>query len=140
MSNFERFRNYLEENGIHYGEGELKHGNKFFRIPERLQNDLVVNVLVIFSEHSVKVLIAEIATIEDERQKFACYKLFNSFAEQYSFFKFYLREDGSVNAEGDVTLGVVKGEFQPDVLMGFVNTGLAFVQGVYNDIIKIRQA
>ena len=140
MSNYELFKNYLENSKIHYGEGNLEHGSKYFRIPERLENDLVVDVLVIFSEHSVKVLIIGIATIEDEEKKLACYKLFNDFAARYSFFKFYLREDGGVNAEGDATLSVVKGEFQPDVLMGFVSTGLDFVQDVHKYIIKIQQA
>ena len=140
MDNYEFFKKYLESSGIHYGEGTLEYGAKFFRLPERLKNEAVVQVLVIFSAHSVKVLIYDIAKIEGNEKIIACFNLFNNFAAQYSFFKFYLRANGDVTVEGDATLDIVEGKFRPEVLLGFVHTGLDLVQDVYEDIIKIQKA
>ena len=138
MDNYEVFKNFLNSNGVHYSEDVLERGDKFFRIPQRIKNGGVMDVLVIFSERSIKVLIFGIATIEDDEKKIACYELFNRLAAQYSFFKFYLRSNGDVNLEGDAILGIVEGEFQPKALMGFIVAAVSLVQETYKDIMKIQ--
>ena len=140
LDKYEAFKDFLNSKGIRYKEETLERGDKFFRIPQRLSNEKIIEILVIFSEQNIKILILGIAKIESEEKKIACYKLFNECALQYSFFKFYIRENGDVNAEGDATLSVVKGEFQPRVLMEFAATGLDLVQDVYEEINKIQQA
>ena len=138
MDNYQIFKNFLDENEVHYTEDVLERGDKFFRIPQRIKSGGVVDVLVIFSEKNIKVLIFGIATIEDEDKKVACYKFFNEVSKQYSFYKFYLRPNGDVNLEGDAILGIVEGEFKPKALMGFVIAGVTLVQETYRDIMKIQ--
>ena len=139
MDNYEVFKKFLNDNDIHFTEDALERGDKFFRIPQRMKNGSVIDLLVIFSERNIKVLIFGITAFKEEEKKIACYKLFNDFAAQYSFYKFYLRSNGDVNVEGDAILGLVEnGEFQPRALMGFLVAGVNLVQEVYKDIMKIQ--
>ena len=140
LDKYEVFKNFLNSNNIRYAEDTLEHGDKFFRIPQTLGDNKVVEVLVIFAKQSIKILIVGIATIDSEEKKAACYKLFNEFAIQYSFFKFYIRPNGDVNVEGDAVLGVVEGEFQTKGLMGFIVAAVNLLQKVYGDIVKIQQS
>ena len=139
VDNYEVFKNFLNDNNVHFTEDSLERGDRFFRIPQKIKSGGVVDVLVIFSERNIKVLIFGIATINDEQKKIACYKLFNDLAAQYSFFKFYLRSNGDVNVEGDAILGLVEGgEFQSKALMGFLVAGVNLVQDTYKDIMQIQ--
>ena len=138
VDNYEVFKKFLSDNGVHFTEDSLERGDRFFRIPQKIKGGSVVDVLVIFSERNIKVLIFGITAIKEEEKKAACYKLFNDLAAQYSFFKFYLRSNGEVNVEGDAILGVVEGEFQPKALMGFLVAGVSLVQDIYKDIMKIQ--
>lgn len=138
MDNYEVFKNFLDNNDVHYTEDELERGDRFFRIPQRIKNGGVVDVLVIFSDKNIKILIFGIATIEDEDKRPACYKLFNDVNEQYSFFKFYMRSNGDINLEGDAIQGIVEGEFQPKALMGFIVAALSLLQDTYREIMKIQ--
>ena len=138
MDIYEVFKNFLNDNGVHFSEDTLERGDRFFRIPQRIKNGGVVDVLVIFSEKNIKVLVFGIATIEEDDKKLACYKLFNDLSSQYSFFKFYLRPNGDVNLEGDAILGITEGEFQPKALMGFIIAAVTLIQENYREIMKIQ--
>ena len=140
LDKYEAFKDFLNSKGIRYKEETLERGDKFFRIPQRLSNEKIIEILVIFSEQNIKILILGIAKIESEEKKIACYKLFNECALQYSFFKFYIRPNGEVGVEGDVILGVIEGEFQIKGLMGFIVAGVNLLQKVYGDIVKIQQS
>ena len=140
MDNFEIFKKFLDENKFDYKQEVLETGERFFRVSEKLKNDQVVNAVIIFSAQSIKIILFGIAQIEGEEKQIACLKLFNRFARQYSFFKFYLRENGDVHVETDVIAGVFAGEFRPRILMAYVNAGADLVQEVYEDIIKIQNS
>ena len=138
MDSYEIFKDFLDEIEVHYTEDTLDSGDKFFRIPQKLKNGGVVNLIVIFGEKNIKVLVVGIATIEDEAKKVECLKLFSSLNAQYNFFKAYMRSNGDVNIDGDVVIGVFGGDFQPRALMGFMIAALNYTQDVYADVMKIQ--
>ena len=140
MDTYEIFKDFLDEIEVHYTEDKLESGDRFFRIPQKLKNGGVVNIIVIFGEKNIKVLVVGIATIEDEAKKVECLKLFSELNAQYNFFKVYMRSNGDVNIDGDVVVGVFGGEFQPRALMGFMIAALNYTQDVYGDVMKIQWA
>ena len=138
MDNYEAFKIFLDENKVLYNEDKLDSGDRFFRIPQKLKNGGVVNVIVVFAEKSIKVLIVGVANVEDENKRVECLKLFNTFNSRYNFFKVYLQPNGDVNVDGDVVLGVHEGDFQARALMGFIVAALNYTQDVvYPDVMKI---
>ena len=138
MDNYEAFKIFLDENKVLYNEDKLDSGDRFFRIPQKLKNGGVVNVIVVFAEKSIKVLIVGVANVEDENKRVECLKLFHTFNSRYNFFKVYLQPNGDVNVDGDVVLGVFEEVFRTRALMGFIVAALNFTQDVvYPDVMKI---
>ncbi len=138
MDNYGAFKAFLDENKIIYSEDKVEHGDRFIRIPQKLKNGGVVNVVVIFAEKNIKVLIVGVANVEDENKRGECFKLFNTLNSRYNFFKTYLQPNGDVNVDGDVVLGVFEEKFQTRALMGFIVAALNFTQDVvYPDVMKI---
>ena len=138
MDNFEIFKQFLDADEIRYSEDSFDDGDKILIIPQKIKNGGLVNILVIFGEHKIKVAVPAIVTIEDEDKQLECYKLFNDFNMQYAFFKMYIRPDGNVCAEGDFSLEVVSGQLDPKELMSFVMAAIFFVGKVYPDIMRIQ--
>ena len=134
MDNYGTFKGFLDENKVHYIEDKLEHGDRFIRIPQKLKNGSIVNVVVIFAEKNVKVLIVGMANVEDENKRVECLKLFNSLNARYNFFKLYLQPNG------DVVLGIFEGDFRARSLMGFIVAALNYAQDVYKDVMKILWA
>ena len=138
MDSYEAFKIFLDENKILYNEDKLDSGDRFFRIPQKLKNGGVINVIVVFAEKSIKVLIVGISNVEDENKRVECLKLFNTLNSRYNFFKVYLQPNGDVNVDGDVVLGVFEEVFRTRALMGFIVAALNFTQDVvYPDVMKI---
>ena len=138
MDNYEAFKIFLDENKVLYNEDKVEHGDRFIRIPQKLKNGGVVNVIVIFAEKNVKVLIVGVANVEDQNKRGECFELFNTLNSRYNFFKVYLQTNGDVNIDGDVVLGVHEGDFQARALMGFIVAALNYTQDVvYPDVMKI---
>ena len=138
MDNYEAFKIFLDENKVIYNEDKAEHGDRFIRIPQKLKNGGVVNVVVIFAEKNIKVLVIGVANVEDENKRGECFKLFNSLNSKYNFFKIYLNQNGDVNVDGDVVLGVFEETFRTRALMGFVVAALNYTQDVvYPDVMKI---
>ena len=138
MDNYEAFKIFLDENKVLYNEDKLDSGDRFFRIPQKLKNGGVVNVVVVFAEKNIKVLIVGAANVEDENKRVECLKLFNTLNSRYNFFKVYLQPNGDVNIDGDVVLGVFEEVFRTRALMGFIVAALNFTQDVvYPDVMKI---
>ena len=138
MDNYESFKQFMDDKDVHYTEGQLEHGDRYFRIPQRIKGGSVVNALVIFLEKHIKVVVFGIASIEDANKHVECYRLFNELNSKYSFFKFYLRPNGDVSLEGDVAIGVFDGEFRPNALLGFLISAITLVQDSYSEIMKIQ--
>ncbi|MBR1806014.1 MAG: hypothetical protein IJ774_06460 [Selenomonadaceae bacterium] len=138
MDRYEAFKIFLDENKVLYNEDKLESGDRFFRIPQKLKNGGVINVIVVFAEKSIKVLIVGVANVEDENKRVECLKLFNTLNSRYNFFKVYLQPNGDVNIDGDVVLGVFEEVFRTRALMGFIVAALNFTQDVvYPDVMKI---
>ena len=138
MDSYEAFKIFLDENKVLYNEDKLESGDRFFRIPQKLKNGGVINVIVVFAEKSIKVLIVGVANVEDENKRVECLKLFNTLNSRYNFFKVYLQPNGDVNIDGDVVLGVFEEVFRTRALMGFIVAALNFTQDVvYPDVMKI---
>lgn len=138
MDSYEAFKIFLDENKVLYSEDKLDSGDRFFRIPQKLKNGGVINVIVVFAEKSIKVLIVGISNVEDENKRVECLKLFNTLNSRYNFFKVYLQSNGDVNVDGDVVLGVFEEVFRTRALMGFIVAALNFTQDVvYPDVMKI---
>ena len=138
MDNFEAFKELLDSKELNYYEDEFSDGDRVLKIPQRLQHGAMVNVIVIFGKFKVKIAILGLATIEEEEKQVACYKLFNDFNTEYAFFKMYMRSDGNICVDADLSLDIVEGEFQPEELMGFIAMLLHTVGKVYRDIMKIQ--
>ena len=138
MDNYGAFKAFLDENKIIYSEDKVEHGDRFIRIPQKLKNGGVVNVVVIFAEKNIKVLVVGVANVEDENKRGECFKLFNTLNSRYNVFKIYLQPNGDVNVDGDIVLGVFEEKFQTRALMGFIVAALNFTQDVvYPDVMKI---
>ena len=138
MDSYEAFKIFLDENKVLYSEDKLDSGDRFFRIPQKLKNGGVINVIVVFAEKNIKVLIVGISNVDDENKRVECLKLFNTLNSRYNFFKVYLQPNGDVNVDGDVVLGVFEEVFRTRALMGFIVAALNFTQDVvYPDVMKI---
>ena len=138
MDNYEAFKIFLDENKVLYNENKVENGDRFFRIPQKLKNGGVVNVIVVFAEKNIKVLVVGLVNVEDESKRGKCCELFNTFNSKYNFFKVYMQPNGDVNVDGDVVVGVYEGDFQTRALMGFIVAALNFTQDVvYPDVMKI---
>ena len=138
MDNYEAFKIFLDENKVLYNEDKVEHGDRFIRIPQKLKNGGVVNVVIIFAEKNIKVLVIGVTNVEDESKRGECYKLFNTLNSRYNFFKIYLNQNGDVNVDGDVVLGVFEETFRTRALMGFIVAALNFTQDVvYPEVMKI---
>ena len=140
MDNYEAFKTFLDENKIHYMEDKLEQGDRFIRIPQKLKNGGVVNVIVVFAAKNIKVLIVGIANVDDEGKRGECLKLFNSLNAKYNFFKLYMQPNGGIALDGDVVLGIFEGDFQTRALMGFIIAALNYAQDVYKDVMKVLWA
>ena len=141
MDNYEAFKAFLDENKVIYSEDKVEHGDRFIRIPQKLKNGGVVNVVVIFAEKNIKVLVVGVANVEDESKRGACFELFNTLNSKYNFFKIYMQQNGAVSVDGDIVLGVFEEAFRTRALMGFVVAALNYTQDVvYPDIMKILWA
>ncbi|MBR2518710.1 MAG: YbjN domain-containing protein [Selenomonadaceae bacterium] len=140
MDNYEAFKTFLDENKIHYMEDKLEQGDRFIRIPQKLKNGGVVNVIVVFAAKNIKVLIVGIANVDDEGKRGECLKLFNSLNAKYNFFKLYMQPNGDIALDGDVVLGIFEGDFQTRALMGFIIAALNYAQDVYKDVMKVLWA
>ena len=137
MDNYEAFKIFLDENKVVYSEDKVEHGDRFIRIPQKLKNGGVVNVVVIFAEKNIKVLVVGVSNVEDESKRAECFKLFNGLNSRYNFFKVYLNQNGDVNVDGDVVLGVFEETFRTRALMGFIVAALNFTQDVvYPEVMK----
>ena len=142
MDNYDSFKALLDEDEIHYMEDELDDGDRLFRIPQKLQQGAVVNIIVLFSKFKIKIAMLGIANVEpdDEDKKIEYYKFFNDFNAKYSFFKMYMHQDGDICVDLDLPLDIVEGEFQPKEVMGMIAMLLHTVGKVYRDIMKIQWA
>ncbi|MBR0260324.1 MAG: YbjN domain-containing protein [Selenomonadaceae bacterium] len=138
MDNYEALKDFMTNAGLHFSEGTLENGDKVFRIPQKIKNGGIVDVVLIFAESNIKLVVFGIATVEEEEKKPAYYKLFNELAAKYGFFKFYVRPNGDITLEGDIILGIVEGEFKPKALMGFMAAAITLLQDNYRDIMKIQ--
>ena len=136
MDNYEALKVFLDENKVHYMEDKLEHGDKFLRIPQKLKNGGVVNVIVIFAEKNIKVLVVGIANVDDENKRVECLKLFNTLNAKYNFFKLYMQPNGDISLDGDVVIGVFEGNFQARALMGFIIAALNYAQDVYKEVMQ----
>lgn len=136
MDNYEAFKTFLDENKVPYMEGTLEHGDKFLRIPQKLKNGGVVNVIVVFAAKNIKVLVVGIANVDDENKRVECLKLFNSLNAKYNFFKLYMQPNGDISLDGDVVMGVFEGDFQVRALMGFIIAALNYAQDVYKEVMQ----
>ena len=137
MDNYEALKVFLDENKVHYMEDKLEHGDKFLRIPQKLKNGGVVNVIVIFAEKNIKVLVVGIANADDENKRVECLKLFNTLNAKYNFFKLYMQPNGDIGLDGDVVIGVFEGDFQARALMGFIIAALNYAQDVYKEVMQV---
>ena len=137
MDNYEALKVFLDENKVHYMEDKLEHGDKFLRIPQKLKNGGVVNVIVIFAEKNIKVLVVGIANADDENKRVECLKLFNTLNAKYNFFKLYMQPNGDISLDGDVVIGVFEGDFQARALMGFIIAALNYAQDVYKEVMQV---
>ena len=65
----EQFKDFLDEEEIFYKHDEFDDGKNVFRIPQRLKTGGVVDMLVVFDEDDIKLLIMKIGTVEDPEKK-----------------------------------------------------------------------
>ena len=140
MDNYEAFKGFLDNEKFKYDEKQLGNGDWLVRIPQKIQNDAIVNVVFLLSKFKIKVAILGIATSKEEEKKLALYDLFNKFNMEYAFFKMYMRPDGGICVDADFALEFIKGEFQPKELMRFAAMAMHSVGKYYPDIIKIQSA
>ena len=140
MDSYEIFKRFLDNEEFKYAEGEIGDGDRVLRIPQKIQNGGMVNVVFVFAEYKIKIAVLGIAAIEDKGKRVEFYKLFNDFNKEYAFLKMYMHSDGNICVDVDFALELIKGEFQPRALMSFAAMALNAVGKVYPDIMKIQSA
>ena len=136
MDNFEAFESYLDAKDIKYKEDSFDDGDRFIVIPQKIQNGVLLNVLLIFSRIKIKILVLGIGSLEDESKREALYEIFNKFNLETGFFKMYLRGN-DVCVECDMATDVFDGEFNPKKFMNFIMAALFTIDNSYRDIVKI---
>ena len=138
MDNYTTFKSFLDDEGIKYKEDSFESGDRFFVIPQRIKNGVVVNILVVFSKIKIKISVLGVAEIEEEEKRAACYELFNQFNMEYSFFKMYMRPEGNICVEGDFSTEIFDGEFVAKELMNFIMAALLFVDKTFKELMKVQ--
>ena len=136
MDNYELFKSFLDTKGVHYNEDTFDDGDRMLIIPQKSNSGALLNILVIFSEIKIKILVMGVASVEDEDKKIACYKLFNDFNMKHTFFKMFFRRD-DICVESDFSTELIEGDFNPKELMNFIMAALFAIDKNYRDIMKI---
>ena len=140
MNEFEQFRELLDEDEVFYKVDEFDDGRHIFRIPHKLKSGGMVEIVVIFEDDNIKILIMKLGNVEDPEKKAMCYELFNDLNYTYKYYKIYLDSDGDVMIACDVAMDVCRGEFYPKVLMAYIGSALRVASEVYPKIMKILWA
>lgn len=136
MDNYDAFKFFLDTNDVRYDENSFDDGDRLVVIPQKIKSGALMNVMVIFSDIRIKILILGFASLEDENKKADLYEFFNEFNKRTGFFKMYLRGD-EICVEGDFSTRIYDGEFNPEKFMDFIMAALFAVDGVYRDVMKI---
>ena len=137
MSEVEQFKEFLDGDEIFYKHDEFDDGRNVFRIPQKLKTGGIVDMLVIFDEDDIKLLIMKIGTVEDPEKKAMCYELFNDLNHSYKYYKLYLDSDGDVMIDCDIAIDVCRGKFYPKTLMAYIGSAFKVANEVYPKIMKI---
>ena len=140
MSEYEQFQELLDENEVFYKADTLSSGTPLFRIPQKIKNGGFADMLVIFNEDNIKLVVAKIATVDDPEKRIKFYELFNEMNDTYKYFKLYVDSDGDIMLEGDLTMDLRDGDFQPETLMAYIGASLKLIENVYPKIMKLMWA
>ena len=136
MDNYDAFKIFLDANEVRYDENSFDDGDRLVVIPQKIRSGALMNVMVIFSDVRIKILILGFASLEDENKKADLYEFFNEFNKRTGFFKMYLRGD-DICVEGDFSTRIYDGDFNPEKFMDFIMAALFVVDGAYRDVMKI---
>jgi hypothetical protein len=137
MSIAEQFKSFLDENEIFYRDDSSDLEREVFRIPQKLKGGSFVELLVVFYDDSVKIVVLKIASVEDSEKRGEILELFNGFNDSYKYFKVYLNDENDIIVEGDFVTDLIAGDFQPEVLLAYIGAALKEVNMIYPKIMKI---
>ena len=137
MEDYQLFEEFLNEEDIFFRLDEFPNGTPYFRIPQKLKNGTLIEIVVIFEEINIKVLCLKFANIENPEKEPAILKLFNDLNSTYKFFTFHLDSDKDAVFEGNLPTDLYDGVFQPDVLLNYILAALKSLEESYPQIMKI---
>ncbi len=137
MDDFQMFQDVLTEREIFFENDTFRDGTQYFRIPQKIQNGGLVDVIIIFDEDYVKIVIVKIASTEDPEKRIALCELFNDLNQTYKFFKFHIDSDGDILLEGNLSTDLRDGDFQPEDLLAYIGAALNTLKNDYPKIMKV---
>ncbi len=137
MDTAEQFKSFLDENEIFYSDKSSNIERNVFRIPQKLKSGSLVEVVVIFSNDSLKIVVLKIASVVNDEKRSKILELFNEVNFTYKYFKIYLDKDNDVVFEGDLVTDLIDGDFQPDILLTYIGVALQEINEIYPKIMKI---
>lgn len=106
MSCADKFRNYLNQSDIHFEEGKLDDGGKFYRFYQSVKNGETLTFIFLFSSDDtwVDINIFNIATIESPLKRGEVLKLINSLNTTYRYPKFVVDERGEISTQTSIPI------------------------------------
>ena len=137
MEDYQLFEEFLNSEDIFFRLDEFPDGTSFFRIPQKIKNGNLIEIIVIFEEVNIKILIVKIGSVEMPEKQIAIYQLFNELNKIYKFFTFHLDSNNDVVFEGNLSTDLRDGDFQPEVLLTYIAAALKSLSEAYPQIMKV---
>ncbi len=137
MNDYELFQAFLDDKEVVYKAKDINNADKLFRIPQKLEGGGVVDIVVVFDDDYIKIVVMGIASVSDTEKLPLIYELFNEFNHAYKYFKFYLDSDGDVVLEGDFVTDLRDGDFDPEMLFAYMGVAWKCTKASYPKIMKV---
>jgi len=137
MEDYQLFEEFLNSEDVFFRLDEFPNGTPYFRIPQKIKNGNLVEVIVVFEQSNIKILIVKIARVETPEKEITIYRLLNELNGTYKFFTFNIDSENDIAFEGNLPTDLRDGDFQPEVLLTYIAAALKSLGEAYPQIMKI---
>ena len=107
MNNFDRLKNLLIDENIHFNEGRADDDSPYVLFRQPIENAGTLTIIVGFSgrdQSKVSLAIYNIAKISSPLKRDELLRIINKLNKDYDYFKFFAEDNGAVSAGYDAKI------------------------------------
>ena len=107
MDNFDRLKNLLIDENIHFNEGRAEDDSPYVLFRQPIENAGTLTIIVGFSgrdQSKVSLAIYNIAKISSPLKRDELLRIINKLNKDYDYFKFFAEDNGAVSAGYDAKI------------------------------------